>query len=50
MYEDPSWDNYSVQFKIGHATYRGNTLHGIRTPAAKCVVTIASGEVTVETV
>lgn len=43
-----TWGGYQVDVYINNVLYRLITEDGIRTPAAKCVVTIRDGEVTVE--
>jgi hypothetical protein len=44
------WGGYVVEAVIGGKLYELVTEDGIRTIAAKCIVTIKDGKVTVETV
>ena len=39
---------YRVVFKVDGVEYEANTFNGIRTPPAKCTVTVKSGVLSVE--
>lgn len=44
------WGGYHVRFAVHDVTYECQTTLGIRTPNTPCTVTIANGQITVETV
>jgi hypothetical protein len=47
---DGVWGGYVVRFTVDGIDYEAHTSEGIRTPRAKCKITITNGKLSVETV
>lgn len=43
-----TWGGYGVTFRVGHRTYRGKTLVGVRTPSLPVTVEVVDGQIFVE--